>query len=126
MPSFIKDIKDFKKNKPLQIKILEHIDTIVANPANLGFLVGNLAGLRKYCFGSHPEYRIIFRLYDCCNAGQEAEKICPHPVADVADTDCSGLIQLLHVKTREDCNRLYKKGKADIKKSLLDDFDLTA
>lgn len=123
--SFARDVKDFKKNKPLLATIKDHVRAIVENPSDGVVMVDNLAGLRKYRFGHHPKYRIIYRVYDCCNAGLEAEKICPHPMDDVNDAECAGVVQLLHVQIRADCNVLYRKKKKDIEKSLLDGFNIT-
>ena len=125
MDSFTKDFKSFKKDKALQVKILEHVDTIVEKPLEGVFLSGNLAGLRKYRLVYHNHYRILYRVYDCCNQENDVGVICQYPSEDIADADCTGLVQLLHVQTRQDADNLYKKKKKDVEKSLLDGFNIT-
>jgi hypothetical protein len=124
--SFARDVKDFKKNKSLLATIKDHVRDIVEDPSIGVVMVKNLAGLRKCRFDHHSSYRIIYRVYDCCNApGQEIGRICPHPMEEVDDKDCTGLVQFLHVQTRQDADNLYRKRKKDVEKSLLDGFNIT-
>lgn len=115
--SFQRDFKVFKKNKPAKELIARHVEDVISNPGSGSPYESNLSGLYKLTFGDRPQYRIIYRLYQCCDMKQED---CDPP----GNQECKGLIQLLYVKTREECNNLYKKEKSYFDQSIIDGYSI--
>lgn len=108
---FERDVKAFKKNKSMKNLIFEQVKAIVENPGIGKALVANLDGLYNVGFGDHREYRLLYRMYACC---QRPNEITECPVADplVSDNECEGVVSFIFIKTREECNNLYRKKKA--------------
>lgn len=102
--NFERDMKQFKKNKPAKLLILEKVKEIIANPSIGEDYLHNLQGFKKYSFGESPQYRLIYTVMSCCpyeeKCGTEQE------------TGCNGLINFVFIRTREECNQLYKKDAA--------------
>lgn len=121
--SFSRDMKSFKKNARLKQEIGEHLESILADPGAGKRLSSNMEGLFNYGFGSKPQYRIIYRLYNCCDMGVAD---CPPFQEGDGDTEegCKGLIQFLFIKTREECNNLYNFKKKYFELSEKEGYDI--
>jgi hypothetical protein len=82
-----------------------------------------LQGHFKYKFGHNPEYRLIYRIYNCCENPLENE-ICIQMDTHISPPDCQGLIDFIYIRTREECNLLYKRDRNYFEDTLIDGFDL--
>lgn len=112
---FERDSKTFKKNKLAKTLIKEQIERIIENP-NIGEMMsGNIFPFMKSAFGESPQYRILYVKYDCClivkdnKQGSDCKFDDLEPLEEVAE--CEGMIEFAFVRTREDCNNLYKQSK---------------
>jgi len=121
-PRFQRDSKAYKNNKPARALIQSEIAKVVENPYIGRPYVGNLSTLMKHSFGDRPAYRLIYRLYKCCDARFEGGA-CVQPDS-ILPPDCQGLVDLIHIKTREECNNLYKLGKGYFDATFKEGFDL--
>ncbi len=122
---FERDLKKItKKNKPLKDIIKVQVLQVIENP-NIGELYsGNLYPFRKIGFGESPQYRLIYVLYDCCPIQDKQEEIVCRfdDVEELEDeTICQGMVEFIFIKTREDCNNLYRKSKKYFEKYLRED-----
>lgn len=86
------------------------LDEICKDPVGSGeAYTGNLTGMFKYVHGTKPEYRIIYAFYD-----MEHIKANPNCFEDLELTEEDfeieeGIVDVMFIKTREECNNLYKK-----------------
>jgi mRNA-degrading endonuclease RelE of RelBE toxin-antitoxin system len=121
--SFRQDLKSFKKNPQAEKEIKEGVLQILDNPMAGEYLRGNLSGIRKISIGRRPEYRIMYRLYQCCNPDKDNCEVCIVKTDDeIPAEECMGLIQFVFVKTREECNNLYGLSKKYFDGTLMDDM----
>lgn len=107
----------FKKCPPdLQTEVLDVVAPQIVNDPLVGDpLKGNWKHYQSWHFHRKPEYRIVYRVYECKVDGDP-------PSCDLQDhTDClpdlnqcSGLIDFVLIGTREEFNRLYKLRQKDI------------
>ena len=122
---FERDLKKLtKKNKPLKEVIKAHVLQVIENPDIGELYVGNLHPFRKVGFGESPQYRLIYVLYDCCPIEDKVDEIICRfdDVEELEDeTACQGMVEFVFVKTREDCNNLYRKHKKYFEKYLRED-----
>lgn len=112
--SFAKDLKAFKKNKPLKEQVKKAVLEVIENP-DIGIpYKANMQGLIKYSFYERPQMRIIFAQYDCCTGYDEKSIECRFEGVEELEEgeSCNGLIDFVFVKTREQCNNLYRKNRA--------------
>jgi mRNA-degrading endonuclease YafQ of YafQ-DinJ toxin-antitoxin module len=113
---FKQDTKKLKNNKPLLSEIAAAVKDIIALPLSGEKLSGSWIGFRKIGFGSKPEYRLIYAVYDCCKTDENGVKTTNDITKECDYTDgnafdCNGFIDFVTVKKREDFNTLYKKSK---------------
>jgi mRNA-degrading endonuclease RelE of RelBE toxin-antitoxin system len=105
---FERDVKAFKKNKPVKKLVFEQVQAVIENPGKGEPMVANMLGVYKVSFGERPQYRLLYRKYECCQKpGEEIE--CPVSDPDTPNDECKGVVTFIFVKTREECNNLYKK-----------------
>jgi hypothetical protein len=124
---FVNDLAVYAKSGNPKKKLVAKMEAIIKDPFIGDTFTGDeFKGLHKYRLHGRPEYRVIYRVYNCCRDRNEI--MCPHsfpdPDMDVMDDECEGVIQFVFLKTREETDSYYKKGKGNFDKSLLDDFDL--
>lgn len=101
--SFSRDVKGYRKEKNLRDRIQVAVESICSNPDAGEPLVGNWFGIQKYAFHESPEMRILYAVYTpCCPEWAKEDGKC-----DASITDCSGVIEFIFAKTREECNNLY-------------------
>lgn len=113
-PQFEKSIKKLKtKNSLLVEEILAQADLIQKDPSQFEKLTGNLKGLYSAHFHRNPEYRMLFKVYECRIKEKKADFKCSlyEFTEDNDPTNCKGLIDFIFVETREEFNRLYKLPK---------------
>ena len=110
--------RDFKKLKPLiQNFILDIADKIQEGTLQGEKLKGNFKEFYKFPFGHKPEYRLVYKIYDC-RIDQDGKSACifndiEHMPKELLE--CSGLIEFVLLKTREDMNNLYAQPKKYIR-----------
>ena len=80
-------------------------------------LKGNFQGFYKVLFGHKPEYRLVYKIYDC-KINKNGNMSCifddiEHTMEELLE--CSGLIEFVLIKTRENMNNLYALPKKHIK-----------
>lgn len=109
--SFRQDVKGFKKQADILAEAQQKVAEIIENPAIGEFLVGSWVGFQKVSFHNKPQIRLIYRVYPCCrNAENQSEDACIYE--EEPNEECSGLIDFLFLKTREECNNLYAQRKS--------------
>jgi mRNA-degrading endonuclease RelE of RelBE toxin-antitoxin system len=114
--SFIKCLKDIKHLKEVKADLEPVIDIVASDPLLGKKLKGNLAGIYNIRV-SGRDYRLVYRPYACCSHYED----CPHPTPEEwGIEECQGVVQLLHVLTRQDCDNLYSVRKKYHDLSLLD------
>ena len=110
--------RDFKKLKPqIQDYVLDIADKIQNGTLQGEKLRGNFLGFYKFPFGHKPEYRLVYKIYDC-RISKDGNLSCMFD--DIEHTpeellECSGLIEFVLIKTREEMNNLYAKPKKYVK-----------
>ena len=110
--------RDFKKMKPpVQNFVLDIADKIQDGSLQGEKLKGNFHGFYKFPFGHKPEYRLVYKIYDC-RISKDGNPACMFE--DIEHTteelfDCNGLIEFVLVKTREEMNNLYAQSKKYVK-----------
>ena len=78
-------------------------------------LRGNWRQYQSWHFHRRPEYRIVYRTYDCRTAENPATcALHEHTECQPELVDCAGLIDFVLIGTREEFNRLYKLRQKDI------------
>ena len=112
--TFERDIKSFKNDKTLREAIKKNLSDLLDNPFIGEPLVGQWSGFYKLAFHERPQMRIIYCIYPCCPTEIISKNSCRFEDVDIDDpssSECSGLVEFLFVRTREDCTHLYKKTK---------------
>ena len=110
--------RDFKKLKPnTQEFILDIADKIQDKTVQGEKLKGNFKSFYKFPFGYKPEYRLVYKIYQCLT-NKGGKPTCMFD--DIEHTPeelstCDGLIEFVLVKTREEMNNLYAQSKKQIK-----------
>lgn len=67
---------------------------VVENPGTGEPMLGNMLGLYKVSFGERPQYRLLYRKYECCQKpGEEIE--CPTTDPDTPDGECKGVVTFI-------------------------------
>ena len=113
--SFERDYKKLKSH--VQDFILDIADKIQDGTIQGEQLSGNFLGFYKFPFGHKPEYRLVYKIYNCriYKAGRFTcmfEDI-KHTMEELQV--CNGLIEFVLIKTREDMNNLYARPKKYVK-----------
>ncbi len=115
-----------RKLKKLPAEVLAEVldnvaPQIVANPAAGSELIGNWKPFRAFHFHRKPEYRLIYRLYDCRSLDNPPTcDLLDHTACDPMLEDCSGLIDFVLIGTREEFNRYYKLSRKEINGYILE------
>jgi len=110
--------QDFKKLNPyVQNFVLDIADRIQNGRLQGERLKGSFKGFYKFPFGHRPEYRLVYKIYDC-RTYKDGNPACTFD--DIEHTFeellvCSGLIEYVLIKSREEMNNLYAKQKKHIK-----------
>jgi len=110
--------RDFKKLKSdIQNYVLDIADRIQAGTLQGEMLKGNFQGFYKFPFGHKPEYRLVYKIYEC-RINKESNPKCMFD--DIEHTteeliECNGLIEFVLIKTREKMNNLYALPKKHVK-----------
>ena len=110
--------RDFKKLNPsVQSFILDIADQIQNHKLQGEILKGNFHGFSKFSFGHKPEYRLVYKIYDC-RIEKGGNLRCMFD--DIEHTNeellnCNGLIEFVLIKTREEMNNLYAQSKKYVK-----------
>jgi mRNA-degrading endonuclease RelE of RelBE toxin-antitoxin system len=110
--------RDFKKLKPpVQDFILDVADKIQGGTIQGEQLKGNFQGFYKFPFGHKPEYRLVYKIYQC-RMYKDGKFTCvfddiEHTIDELES--CSGLIEFVLIKTREEINNLYARPKKYVK-----------
>lgn len=118
-PQFAKAIRKLQKKNPRLVEeILVEADRIQANPTQYEALTANLKGFSSAHFHRNPEYRIMFKVYECQKQAEKSkEYYCE--LAEITQCEdrkeCNGLIDFVFVDTREEFNKKYKLTKKDLK-----------
>ena len=107
---FNKDLKSLSKQ--MQIETKEAIGEIQNNPSIGEQMKGGLKHITKYAYFHNPAMRILYSV-NICEPDSEGKKICSHKIEhDVGEIEtCNGIIDFIHVKTRQECDNLYSKVK---------------
>jgi len=110
--------RDFKKLKPnIQNFVLDVADKIQNGTLQGEKLKGNFLGFFKFPFGHKPEYRLVYKIYDC-RINETGNTKCmfddiEHTIEELLE--CNGLIEFILIKTREEMNNLYRLPKKNVK-----------
>jgi mRNA-degrading endonuclease RelE of RelBE toxin-antitoxin system len=110
--------RDFKKLPlPFRNFILDIADHIQCGKIEGEKLKGNFRDFYKFPFGHKPEYRLIYKLYDCrikekSNVKCQFDDI-EHTIEELQS--CNGLIEFVLIKSREEMNNLYDQSKKYVK-----------
>ena len=110
--------RDFKKMKPhIQNFVLDIADKIQDGSLQGEKLKGNFQGFYKFPLGHKPEYRLVYKIYDC-RISKDGNPTCMFE--DIEHTaeellECNGLIEFVLIKTREEMNNLYAQSKKYVK-----------
>jgi addiction module RelE/StbE family toxin len=110
--------RDFKKLKPdIQKFVLDTADKIQNGTLQGEKLKGNFNGFYKIPFGHRPDYRLVYKIYDC-RINKDGQPKCmfddiEHTIKELLE--CDGLIEFILIKTREEMNNLYAQSKKHVK-----------
>ena len=110
--------RDFKKlNSNIQNYVLDIADKIQAGTVQGEQLKGNFQGFYKFPFGHKPEYRLVYKIYDC-RISKNGNLECmfddiEHSIEELIE--CNGLVEFILIKTREKMNNLYAQPKKLVK-----------
>ena len=106
--------RDFKKLKThVQDFVLDIADKIQDGTQQGERLKGNFQGFYKFSFGHKPEYRLVYKIYDC-RINKDGNPACMFDDIEHAEEElleCNGLIEFVLIKTREEMNNLYSQPK---------------
>ena len=111
--------RDFKKLNPrVQNFILDISDKIQEGSLQGEKLKGNFKGFYKFPFGHNPEYRLVYKIYNC-RTYKDGNPVCmfddiEHTLEELLE--CNGLIEYVLIKSREEMNNLYSQSKKHVKK----------
>ncbi len=111
--------RDFKKMKPLvQNLILDIADRIQNEMVQGEKLKGNFRDFYKFPFGHKPEYRMVYKIYQCRMEENGNPKCMFDDIEHTKEelSNCDGLIEFVLIKTREEMNNLYARPQKQIKK----------
>ncbi|MDR1810861.1 MAG: hypothetical protein LBR34_10780 [Prevotella sp.] len=110
--------KDFKK-MPLALRdyVLNIADDIQSGKITGEKLKGNYKDFYKFPFGHKPEYRLVYKIYNCLvrkgrSFSCQFDDI-EHTEAELQT--CNGLIEFVLIKSREEMNNLYDCSKKYVK-----------
>jgi len=110
--------RDFKKLKPaIQNFVLDIADKVQNGTLQGEKLKGNFQEFYKIPFGHNPEYRLVYKIYNC-RISENGNPTClfddiEHTIEELIK--CNGLIEFVLIKTREKMNNLYSLPKKHIK-----------
>ena len=110
--------RDFKKLKlGIQNYVLDIADKIQNGILQGEKLKGNFQGFYKFPFGHKPEYRLVYKIYDC-RITKAGNPEClfndiEHTIKELLE--CDGLIEFVLIKTREEMNNLYALSRKHVK-----------
>ena len=110
--------RDFKKlNSSIQNYVLDIADKIQDGTLQGEKLKGNFQGFFKIPFGHKPEYRLVYKIYDCKTNKNGTISCMFDDIEHTAEEflEYNGLIEFVLIKTREDMNNLYALPKKHIK-----------
>ena len=113
--SFERDLKAFKKDKSLKEAIRTHLQKLVENPTIGDPLVGAWSGFYKLPFHDRPALRILYVIYPCCPFDVKERHLCRFDELSIDEptpAECLGMVEFVFVRTREECNNLYAKGRS--------------
>lgn len=117
----IKSLKKIKKSnsKTFVAEFEEIFKELCEDPYKAGIpYVGNISGFYKYCHGDSPEYRIIFSIHEKQQICDEPEEFDDLELSNDEMENFSGIIDIVFLKTREECNNLYKQNSDYFKDKL--------
>jgi len=106
--------RDYKKlDFRIQNYVLDIADKIQNGTLQGEKLKGNFNEFYKFPFGHKPEYRLVYKIYDC-RVQKNGNPMCmfddiEHTIEELLE--CNGLIEYVLIKTREEMNNLYSKPK---------------
>ena len=109
--------RDFKKlNFKIQNFVLDIADKIQTGILKGETLKGNFQGFYKLPFGHKPEYRLVYKIYNC-KTDKNGQSSCifndiEHTLEELLE--CNGLIEFVLIKTREEMNNLYSQSKKQV------------
>lgn len=112
--SFERDLKSYKKDKSLKEAIKQSLEKLVDNPTIGIPLVSQWSGFYKFPFHDRPSLRILYVIYPCCPMDVKEQDLCRFddlPADDPESNQCLGMVEFVFVRTREECNNLYSKGR---------------
>lgn len=107
-----KSLKKIKKScsKKAFSEFIDILDEICEDPETAGEpYTGNLSGMYKYVHGIKPEYRIIYSFYEMEHIKENPDCFEDIELSEEDFENEEGIVDILFVKTREECNNLYKK-----------------
>ena len=110
--------RDFKKLKlPVQNFVLDIAEQIQKETLHGEKLKGNFQGFYEFSFGHKPEYRLVYKIYDCRIGKDENVKCLFDDIEHTKEEllNCNGLIEYVLIKTREEMNNLYAQSKKYVK-----------
>ena len=110
--------RDFKKLiSPIQSFVLDIADRIQNETLQGEKLKGNFQGFYKFSFGHKPEYRLIYKKYDCRIEKNGNPKCMFNDIEHTIEEllNCNGLIEYVLIKNREEMNNLYTQSKKYVK-----------
>jgi len=113
--------RDFKKLKSItQNFVLDIADQIQNGTLQGEQLKGNFLGFYKFPFGHKPEFRLVYKIYNCKINNKGNLKCLFDDIEHTKEelTACNGLIEFVLIKTREEMNSLYAQPKKQIKNYL--------
>jgi len=110
--------RDFQKLKSgIQGYVLDIADRIQAGTLQGEKLKGNFQGFYKFPFGHKPEYRLVYKIYECRINKEKNPKCMFDDIEHTTEEllECDGLIEFVLIKTREKMNNLYALPKKYVK-----------
>lgn len=110
--SLAKDLKAFKKSRPIKELIQLKMEEVIKNPDIGAVYEHNIAGIYKLRFEyDKTSYRLLYKKYACCKTTDLT--VCPFEENEgMKDDECQGGVDFLFVRTRDNCDNLYKKDAA--------------
>jgi len=110
--------RDFKKLKSgIQDYVLDIADRIQTGTLQGEVLKGNFQGFYKFPFGHKPEYRLVYKIYECRINKENNPKCMFDDIEHTTEEllECDGLIEFVLIKTRKKMNNLYALPKKHVK-----------
>jgi mRNA-degrading endonuclease RelE of RelBE toxin-antitoxin system len=111
----IKSLKKIKRSnsKTFVKEFLDIFTQIAKEPAKGEVYVGNLSGFFKFKYGKSPQYRIIYKVYSIDEIKSNPEEFEDIDIKSLEN--CEGIIDLIFLRTREECTSLYAQPKSYFK-----------